>query len=415
MRRAIKLLVLLCSLSAAINMMAQTTVHNVRPGDTFESVAARYGVAVEALIQANPYTQKCYVGAQLMIPSVEKSVPAKNNDKQTSGATISLEKKVQPVASNTVAKKPVTPTAVKNEDQPLDPYQLMYDGVALMKKGKYSKAKKLFSKALKIKNLPEAHYYRGLCNYRNYKWKPAYKDFAIAKRSSSLDKKMKADAEDLYKYTYAKYKEKVETRREAWAKVGKAVGTTLLAIGAVAVETMAASTGYGYGYGSGYGTASSFYSPAAGTGSVMPSGVSSMSTAQFNSYLDTQLTDLFYITAMQVEQKNRNEYMQATNGGQLMSYDQWMNMKTQSAVSTSYDTSTSSSGTTLDELEESRRDVLNRTAGEVCQHCKGTGKCPACNGTKVASGFGNTYKCTVCNENGDCPVCHGTKVTSWNR
>ncbi len=65
--------------------------------------------------------------------------------------------------------------------------------------------------------------------------------------------------------------------------------------------------------------------------------------------------------------------------------------------------------------ESSKRDNLNRVAGETCQSCKGTGKCHACNGTKVAHSFGNSYQCNVCDANGNCPVCHGTGKTAWNR
>lgn len=60
-------------------------------------------------------------------------------------------------------------------------------------------------------------------------------------------------------------------------------------------------------------------------------------------------------------------------------------------------------------------ETLNQTVGSKCLTCHGTGKCHACNGTKVASGLGNTYKCTVCDTNGNCPSCHGTGVASWNR
>lgn len=65
--------------------------------------------------------------------------------------------------------------------------------------------------------------------------------------------------------------------------------------------------------------------------------------------------------------------------------------------------------------ETTKRDNLNRVAGEVCPSCHGTGKCHACNGTKVAHGNGLTYTCTVCDSQGNCPVCHGTGKTAWNR
>ena len=415
MKRTLKLFLVLCSLFSAVSMMAQTSVHNVRPGETFTSIAARYGVDVNALIEANPYTQKCHVGAQLVIPLVQGSTSEDASTPQES-STPSSTKTVASVDAKTKTKP-----STKPEAKPVDPYQLLYDGVKNLKSGKYSTARKLFTKALKIKNIPEAYYYRGLCNYKSYKWKPAYKDLGIAKRSSKLDEKMKADASELYTYAYKKHQEKVENRREIWAEIGRTVGTTLLAVGTVAAgvvsETMAASSGYGSAYSSGYGSASAFYSPSGSSGTIFPSGISSMSTSQFNSYLDNQLTDLFYMTAMQVEQQNMSEYMQATNGGQTMTYDQYMNIKAQSMMSTpstgSYGIDAGSSNQT--DYQQRKRDILNSTVGETCNHCKGTGKCPACNGTKVASGMGLTYECTVCNENGDCPVCHGTKVTSWNR
>ncbi len=64
---------------------------------------------------------------------------------------------------------------------------------------------------------------------------------------------------------------------------------------------------------------------------------------------------------------------------------------------------------------ERKRDYLNRVVGEYCTSCHGSGKCKACNGTKVAHGMGLTYACNVCDANGNCSVCHGTGKTSWNR
>ena len=65
--------------------------------------------------------------------------------------------------------------------------------------------------------------------------------------------------------------------------------------------------------------------------------------------------------------------------------------------------------------EERRKEILNKTIGEHCKSCKGSGKCHACNGTKVAHGLGLTYACTICNQRGDCGACNGTGKTSWNR
>lgn len=64
---------------------------------------------------------------------------------------------------------------------------------------------------------------------------------------------------------------------------------------------------------------------------------------------------------------------------------------------------------------ESPQEFLNERIGSICQSCNGTKKCPACNGAKIASSFGNTYVCNVCNETGVCPACEGTGLASWNR
>lgn len=380
-----KLFVLVFSLFAAISAAAQTITHNVRPGDTFESIAVKYDIAVNELMQANPHMPQCHVGARLVIPTSKSQVATSQQPQKN------IE---QP------AEKPIVHVAVTEQPAP-DPYMMIYDGLKLLKDNKYSKAKRLFTKALKIKDIPEAYYYRGLCSYKKYKWKAAYRDFGIAKRSAELDEKMKADASELYTFTYNKHQEKVERRREKWAEFGAAVGTTLLAVGTIAVgavsETMAASSGYGYGYDYGYGSAAAFYSP---SGSVYSSGISSMSTSQFNNYLSTQMTDL----------------LQFTNSAPTMDVNPWMNMSTQPMMPVSMDTSPAP-GTPeyYDQREQQRVDNLNRVAGEACLTCKGTGKCPTCNGTKVTHSFGNTYKCNVCNANGDCPSCNGAKVASWNR
>jgi hypothetical protein len=77
--------------------------------------------------------------------------------------------------------------------------------------------------------------------------------------------------------------------------------------------------------------------------------------------------------------------------------------------------SPSSSVKTMDYYKQRQKDVLNQVVGEKCPTCKGTGKCRTCNGTKIYSAFGHTFKCTNCPENGICTVCDGTGKTSWNR
>ena len=112
-----------------------------------------------------------------------------------------------------------------------------------------------------------------------------------------------------------------------------------------------------------------------------------------------------------MEQRSRQLQQQFAEEAQRnMQYNQ--NMGT---YNNSNNYNSSNNNTNSENYNQRKKDILNSTVGENCTHCKGTGKCPTCNGTKVAHSFGNSYRCTVCNSNGDCPVCNGTRKTSWNR
>lgn len=76
-------------------------------------------------------------------------------------------------------------------------------------------------------------------------------------------------------------------------------------------------------------------------------------------------------------------------------------------IMTLYDTEVAS--------RQTPQEFLNERMGAECKSCHGTKKCPACNGSHIASGLGNTYVCHLCNETGDCPACGGTGLASWNR
>ena len=287
MSKIFRLLILLSCLFITTQILAQTQVHLVRPGDTFESIARKYDVNVAALKAANPLMESCHVGAKLQIPA---SSQIKSVNTQTVETKMGVSK-----------NKPVA-----------DPYQLMVNGLTYIKQNKYSKAKKQFSKALKIKDIPEAYYYRGLCNYKKSKWKQAYKDFRVASKSSSIDPKMRSDASDLYSYAYAKHEERVEQRKEAWAEVGKALGSALLVAGTVAVGVMSQAATSNNSYSSShsdYGSSRSFYSGSS-SGSTYSPRISSMSTSQFNNYIESEMIGLMALSVAQVQQQEMNEYQQ---------------------------------------------------------------------------------------------------------
>lgn len=109
----------------------------------------------------------------------------------------------------------------------------------------------------------------------------------------------------------------------------------------------------------------------------------------------------------QVQLQNWNEYMATTNGGVLMSYEEWYSkIKTPAVLSehnnanlnNDIDTGTSSIKT-------------NQLSASNCDHCAGTGNCKTCNGSGYFySTFGTgRVVCPNCkNHEGKCSFCGGT-------
>lgn len=173
------------------------------------------------------------------------------------------------------------------------------------------------------------------------------------------------------------------------------------------LQGMVTGTG-GFGYGMGY-------MPNYGGGGgnmdyLLDPRYAMMQVAQQQAQMNAVNQQIIQTTIRQVSEAEQAEYQAAKKYRPNLTLEQFRSEKAQA-----YQNATSSGGSTTSDYQQRKKDNLNRTVGENCLSCKGSGKCNACNGTKVAHGFGNTYKCNVCNENGDCPVCHGTGKTSWNR
>lgn len=107
----------------------------------------------------------------------------------------------------------------------------------------------------------------------------------------------------------------------------------------------------------------------------------------------------------QVNQQNRQEYLQQTNGGKTMTYEEWYaKIKTPAILSEKQSSSGSSSTRSYSEskIQYGYKD---------CPHCHGSGKCSTCDGTGLQDkGFGvGKILCGVCKDhNGKCVWCNGT-------
>ena len=65
MNRIVTILVLMM---LTLTASAQRCEHKVQRGEDFESIAQKYGVTVEELMEANPDSKACYAGRKLLIP-----------------------------------------------------------------------------------------------------------------------------------------------------------------------------------------------------------------------------------------------------------------------------------------------------------------------------------------------------------
>ncbi len=61
------------ALSFVFLTVSAETYHKVRPGETFETIASKYNITVDALKKANAEIDKCYAGTMLEIPLVNQN------------------------------------------------------------------------------------------------------------------------------------------------------------------------------------------------------------------------------------------------------------------------------------------------------------------------------------------------------
>ncbi len=69
------------ALSFVFLTVSAETYHKVRPGETFETIASKYNITVDALKKANAEIDKCYAGTMLEIPLAKQNSVASTNSK----------------------------------------------------------------------------------------------------------------------------------------------------------------------------------------------------------------------------------------------------------------------------------------------------------------------------------------------
>lgn len=373
------LVFLVMMILSSFNVIADVE-HMVMRGESIESIAHKYGISVGKLLESNKDAATLfYIGQKLIIPM----------DKN----------------SNIGIKSNYNTTGNSNNSISLTEKRLADDAKSYFERKDWGKAVKTYNKL--VKEYPKAVYYynRGISQMNNNKNRQAANDLRKALAMADCTSSMKKYGPGLLA--------EAEKRHEEWQdRQANLIGGIVLGAAAVGLTTWAAIES------SKIETADNNNVYANSFASGIPSQSSDMNQV-FNQIMTK--------TIQEGQMQEQAEYNQARSAWQQMtgndlSIDEWraqkgqaiMNMQSQGIDVNAYTNSSDDYWSEANRKERQRQN-LNTTVGEKCQLCKGSGKCHACNGTKAASGMGNTYTCNLCNSNGDCPHCNGTGLAFWNR
>lgn len=209
-RRFLRYILVLCLTSFAMIVTAQTRTYKVRPGDSYSSVAARYGVTEQALRELNPKFDDCYVGLILIIPDKDETSKAIQQDYSVAQSSIESQESMVHLR----------------------------DAIAHYESNELSKAIKSLNKSIRLHPTGASYYYRGMSHYGLGHWKQAVEDLKNASLSSDLTAAQKNLVKEYLKTSVQNWDEKKERNKEIWASVGMAVGGAVLVAGAVAGAVM---------------------------------------------------------------------------------------------------------------------------------------------------------------------------------
>jgi tetratricopeptide (TPR) repeat protein len=358
-------------------------LHVVQRGENFESIAKQYNVSVNALKEANPDEDECFVGYELTIPAVEK---------KTVGAIVESNSVEYAVKANSVVEG--------SYDRARLVAQQFQRASQFMSDGKYSKATKVFDAIIQTEPSSLSYLGRGMSYYRRGKYASAVKDFKVALSKGELDTESTISCEKIMESAKQLRDEKRErTGGIIAAVVGAAAITTASVYAAHESKSLSSTPSYNYG---------------------------SMSDAQFSDYLNVNFANIMAQTQQQFAlqqqmeyQSDAMQYKQMT--GKDLSYMEWMAMKgaaIQEAQASGYDIL----GTSINSDEESHKykpSPPSPAPSSSCSMCHGTGRI----GKELyPPSYGMPDNTKVrCNECGEyhlkssghthvpCPVCHGRK------
>lgn len=193
------------ALLISIQMMGQQKKVIVGYGETYETIASKYGVTVSELLSVNPGKDICYIGMEIVIPQPGKS-PLGDQD--------------------------VTSVVLLRADS------MLIKAKEISKSGNYRKAIKLYNRVLDMKvRTPYAYAGLGECFFGLNKLKKARKNLNMAIYSDEIASVEKEWCIEALKDVDNGIEAKRQKRKEIWSKIGLSVAY----VAAVTATTYAVS------------------------------------------------------------------------------------------------------------------------------------------------------------------------------
>lgn len=200
-----KTIITLLFLLAVTSMMGQKDTVVVGYGETFETIANRYGITINELLTANPGKWNCFAGMKIIVP--------------------------QPYQSP-VGDKNISSVVVLYADS------LLISAKAMSTAGSYNKAIKIYNKVISMGvRTPYAYAGRGECYFCLKKYKKAKDDMLQAIYSEELAQIEKEWCKSALEDIEEGIRSKRQRRKEIWSNIGLGVASVAaFAVAAYAVS-----------------------------------------------------------------------------------------------------------------------------------------------------------------------------------
>lgn len=389
-----------------IQMEGQQKTIIVGLGDTFETIANKYGISISDLMEVNPGKDVCVTGMELIIPQPSKS-PVGNAD--------------------------ITSPIILRADS------LLLEAKSKAMSGKYKKALKMYNKVLdmNVRN-PYAYAGRGECYFGMKKYKEAKANLNIAINSGQLAEIEKGWCMDALEDVEKEIKAKRQRMRVAWRNVGLTLAAAAAVTANAYVESEQAKM------------QNSQYrktSPVRYKRGSDPLKRADMIIAQSNAEINqwrvqstaqlNQMTNQAMFQAQMAKErmdrafKEQIEWMgdfSKKNGRQPTEYeiDQWYAahypdlLESRIMARGKMYSESHEDEIKKDEIDRTKTDYSKKfenrySSGKQCIRCLGSGKCQTCNGNGWYNNplkLNDIVSCPNCdrNHNGVCSHCHGTRI-----